>query len=127
MKRRRVIVGAGVLALVGAVAWVIWLCQPRPCRATFEKVREGMTLVEVCATVGGEPGDYTDGRSLAYLASWIRTAPKRDDEERQVWAAGGAFLLVVFAHGRVKTFEIRDPSLTPQPPLPDRLRARLGI
>jgi hypothetical protein len=75
MKRRRVIVGLIVLALVGFVAGVIlWPRGPRPCRATFGLLHKGMTYDEVCATVGGPPGDYTDGtRSAGFddIVNWL--------------------------------------------------------
>jgi hypothetical protein len=60
--------------------------RPRPCKATFLQVREGMTMEEVIATVGGPPGDYRTnqhvyqtGRTLATALSgtfWVA-----DDEE----------------------------------------------
>jgi len=48
--------GLAVLALVAAVGWTHH--KPRPCRATFERVQEGMTREKVEATVGGPPGSY---------------------------------------------------------------------
>jgi hypothetical protein len=71
MRRRRVIVGLVALALVGVCALILWPRGPRPCRATFEQVREGMTFEEVCATVGAPPHDpYEVIRSTSPADYW---------------------------------------------------------
>jgi hypothetical protein len=70
MRRRRIIVGLGVLAVIVA-AVTFWPRGPRPCRATFEQVREGMTFEEVCATVGAPPHDpYEVIRSTPPAEYW---------------------------------------------------------
>ena len=88
-----------------------------------------MTVEEVCATVGGEPGDYTEGRSLAYFVSTVGSGMSRSDDDRAGWAADDAYLDVHLKGGRVASIEIRDPCniLGPRPSLWDRLRARLGL
>src|SRR5262245_51498938 len=48
------------LALTVGVVYLAWPTGPRPCRATFEMVKEGMTLEEVATTVGGPPGVYSN-------------------------------------------------------------------
>jgi hypothetical protein len=56
MTRRRRLAVFAVLAVVGLGAVKVALRPwPRPCRETFEQVREGMTREEVLATVGDEP------------------------------------------------------------------------
>jgi hypothetical protein len=64
------IVGLVVLPAAAVLVVALWPRDPRPCRATFEQVRDGMTYDEVCATVGGPPGDYSDGRNDDFR-SWV--------------------------------------------------------
>ena len=101
MRPRRVI--AGLVVLTVAVALVaLWPRGPRPCRATFEQVREGMTYDDVCATVGGPPGDYT-GRYPAQGDMLSSLGGAR-------WHAGDADLRVVFGPGdRVLDAAVSDP------------------
>ena len=54
MKRRRT-VGLVVLVVVTVAAFLFWPRGPRPCLATFQLVREGMTREEVVALVGAPP------------------------------------------------------------------------
>jgi hypothetical protein len=91
-----------VLALVGVVAGALfWLPEPapdrsgpRPCQATFGQVREGMTFDEVCATVGGPPGNYFHRPERA-----TRYQGLADGEH--AWHADDGNLLVIFdVHGR---------------------------
>jgi hypothetical protein len=127
MRRRQVIVGLAALAVAVAVV-ALWPRGPRPCRATFEQVRQGMTFEEVCAAVGSQPGDYTGGRSLGYTLSFVGSANMPDDEAHFVWATEDAFLSVWFYRGRVKSAYISDPHLRPLPPSwPDRVWKRLGL
>ena len=89
MKRRRVVVGLVLLALAGVLAVALWPHGPRPCRETFEQVREGMTYAEVCATVGGPPGAYTDGpKSVPYFDQTYGTY--------ELWLAADGTLRVYF-------------------------------
>ena len=62
MKKRRLLLGVGVLAVLGMAGMVVWESQPRPgiTRANYERIREGMTLVEVEAILG-RPGDGFGG------------------------------------------------------------------
>jgi hypothetical protein len=79
MNRRRVIVGLTVLAVVALVAAALWPSNPHPCRATFERARDGMTRDEVIAIVGVPPGDYKTGPHL--------TLP----ETPETWVAGAEY------------------------------------
>jgi hypothetical protein len=98
MKRRRVIVVVVVLALVAVVA-VFWPRGPRPCRATFEQVRDGMTREEVAATVGAPPGDYT-GHDVCLV----------DDGDGETWTANDASLVVAYGpEGLAKEVRIGRP------------------
>jgi hypothetical protein len=122
MKRRRIIIGGGLLALVGSVAWVVWLCRPHPCRAAFEKVREGMTFEEVCATVGGPPGNYSSRPPLKEIATGgVRWTSHR-------WTAEDGTLTVVFDERSdgVAYVNITDP-LPDNRTLLQLLRDRLGF
>ena len=119
MRRRRIIAGLVVLALAG-VAVALWPRGPRPCRATFEQVREGMTYDDVCATVGGPPGDYSGGTRFGLI--------DLNGPPITIWTAGDSELLVDFGYdGRVAWAEVIEVSDIPRPPLIDRLRAWLGL
>src|SRR5262245_39655502 len=87
MRRRRVVVGLVVLALVAVLVVALWPRGTRPCRETFELVREGMTYDEVCATVGGPPGAYTRRPYIPLLggAHDCRVQWAADDVELIVW------------------------------------------
>src|SRR5687768_8659552 len=97
MRRRRVVIGLIVAALVAVAAVLFWPRGPRPCRATFESVQEGMTYEEVCATVGGPPGTYTHRMPLPFN----RTSIKRYDHH---WVADDAGMWV----GYDKDDRVRD-------------------
>jgi len=113
MSRRRVIVGLVGLALVAVVAVVFWPRSPRPCRATFELVREGMTYGEVCATVGGPAGHYAD---------WS-VPPRLREMGTARWVANDAELAVSWdPYGVIYEVSISDPPPDPRPPL-ERIRA----
>jgi hypothetical protein len=123
MKRRRVIVGLIVLALVVVVAAVLWPRGPYPCRATFEQVRDGMSYDEVCATVGGPPGSYASGPFGASSHGYTTS--------RQVkqWTCDDCRLVVVFStDGRTSFYVFVHAHLVPVDPSPfARIRARLGL
>ena len=66
-RRRFLLVGAGVLALLGVagflVVWAVLRSGDRITEGNYERIREGMTLAEVEALLGGPPGDYTRGQA----------------------------------------------------------------
>src|SRR4051794_7755578 len=71
-KRRALVLGLAALA-IAAAAWLFWPSRLPPIGpASFEQIKEGMTLQEVEALIGLPPGDYCteplgDGRwSRAY-------------------------------------------------------------
>src|SRR5687767_8395999 len=78
-----------VAAVVAAVGWTHH--QPYPCRATFERVQEGMTRAEVEATVGGPPGDYRSRESgVTSLALPARLGEvKWVCDETELWVGFG--------------------------------------
>ena len=121
MGRRRVVVGLVVLALVGVATVALWPRGPRPCRETFEQVREGMTYEEVCATVGGPPGDYTGGTRVGLIDI-------NGPATFAIWTATDGELLADFDYdSRVAWAEVIDVSEVPRPPLLARLLNRLGL
>jgi hypothetical protein len=114
MRRRHVIVGAVVLALVAVLAVAFCPGRRRPCRATFEQVREGMTREEVRATVGARPSNE---------GIWVRTLEMHPSEH---WLAADAHLAVAFGDdGRAIFVQVSDA--TDPPSRWTRLRARLGL
>jgi hypothetical protein len=122
MRRCSVIIGLAVLA--GAVVGIFLSpSQPRPCRATFERVRERMTREEVCAIVGGQPGDYTDGQCLHRAVRGMFRGPPEGEE---MWAAADATLRVRFDGDRAAEIEIDSPVLINRPLLAP-FRDRLGL
>ena len=125
MRRRRVIVGLAVLAVpVAAVA--LWPRGPRPCRETFEQVREGMAFEEVCATVGGPPGDYT-GRPRAVPNGMVLPLPPflLPGGPPEVWIGEDGELIAWFDPGG----QVVQANVYPvgRPPFWSRLLARLGL
>jgi hypothetical protein len=119
MKRRRVAVGLVVLALVAVVTIALWPRGTRPCRDTFEQVREGMTYDEVRTSVGAPPGVYTDREYLPLLLTGGGGGCER-------WAADDGQLIVWFDdHGRACRVAVHDPEPDGRSWL-DRFRARLG-
>jgi hypothetical protein len=132
MRRRRVIVGLAVLALVGAFAVGFWPHGPRPCRATFALVHEGMTYEEVCATVGGPPGDYTGGtRSgpddlIGMVPCWLDGDDNRS--RSGTWIGEDGELFAIFdPDDRLAWVEVWEVHPVSPPPFWTRLLARLGL
>jgi hypothetical protein len=126
MKRRRAIVGLVVLMLVGVVAGaILWPHGPRPCRATFAQVREGMTYDEVCAAVGGPPGDYTGGTRAGPDLGWSTFAI---DDRTSFWTCEDGELVAYFGeNGRLLGKEISTVYPATPPPFWSRLFTRLGL
>ena len=66
MRRRRLLLGSGALALLGLAGMLVVTqllrAGPAITPASYERIREGMTEAEVEAVLGGPPGDYTNGR-----------------------------------------------------------------
>jgi hypothetical protein len=122
MKWRRVVVGLVVLALVAVLAVALWPRGPRPCRATFEQVREGMTYDEVCATVGGPPGVYST------RLDWpvIRSGPPELSHKEWVAADSKLYVIIDRVADRAIVVAIYEPPPDNRSPW-DRLRDRLGL
>jgi hypothetical protein len=120
MRRRRVVVGLVVLALVAVAAVALWPRGPRPCRATFEQVQYGRTFEEVCATVGGPPGDYSDGYSCMMWMGGPRAGRTWLSDDGELYAEFDATGRVTHAHADRACRGIK-------PPLWDRMLARLGL
>ena len=96
-----------VAAVVVAVAWTPH--KPRPCRATFERVTEGMTREEVEATVGSPPGEYTTPGVTALRA---RRGPDVWSHA-DMWVCDEAELIVFYVDDRVDAPFIRDVVILP--------------
>jgi hypothetical protein len=122
MKRWRAIPRLVALLFVAAAATLLSPRSPRPCQATFEQVREGMTYDDVCETVGGPPGDYSGGRCID---GWINM---RRTRSVTYWTTTESVLSIVFdSDGRAAVVRTYEPTLVPEPPLKERLRVWLGL
>jgi hypothetical protein len=67
-----------------------WLGKPRPDinRASFERIKKGMTLPEVEAIIGAPAGDYTTGPTSSYEDGWYGPGDKEwigDDGVISIW------------------------------------------
>ena len=114
MRRRRLLLGAGVLTLLGLT--VIWLTLPHPgvTWANYERIQDGMTLEEVRGILGGE-GE----KGLAHEPGLVY-------DDQRVWVEGDLGIVTFFRSGRL----VRKDAFALNPPLPaptfwDRLRRLL--
>jgi hypothetical protein len=121
MKRRRVIVGLVVLALVAVVLFGSGPRGPRPCRATFRMVQEGMTYNEVCAIVGGPPGDYSTRPPTLFPVADGFPEPL----SWEGWEAEDGYLMVLW-NGDRRTGKVIVRESNPSSPF-QRLLAKLGL
>jgi hypothetical protein len=118
MKRRRLVAGVVALSLLVIVGYVFWPRGPRPCLATFQQVREGMTRDEVITVVGGPPGIYTDKLIDGTIYFF----------DCEVWLADDGELWVIFGKsGWAETVSARPMQFRARPPLWIRVRDRLGL
>src|SRR5262249_26145447 len=91
MSRRRFITGLVALDIVACTLADLRPRGPRPCRATFELVRVGMTLEEIVAVVGGPPQPYN---TIPVTYEWIGHPDPRWSYEN--WTVNDAGLIVYF-------------------------------
>src|SRR3954454_15629192 len=83
--RPRLLLVPLVLAAVEATVFALWPSRPRVCKASMERVREGMTYDQVVAAVGGPPGDYTT-RPVTYpMRGWSSGGRARDGDAARWW------------------------------------------
>ena len=113
MRRRRTI-GLVVLVVVAVAAFLFWPRGPRPCLATFQLVREGMTRAEVVALVGGPPETFPEPSLQRKLGLTVLVDEWRADDGR-----------LRVAYGKDGRAEYVQALEMPGPPTPwDRLRNR---
>jgi len=91
MRRRQVLAGVLSFAAVVGIGAVVCWPRTRPCGATFERVHEGMTYNDVCATVGGPPGVYSSRSRYTFLS-----VPPPAGCRHHEWRAADEVLYVVF-------------------------------
>jgi hypothetical protein len=106
---RRLLLGAGLLALLGVTGTLLPLMLPRRgagiAQANYERLREGMTLDEVQAILGDPAGDYTGGqceplsRPLISISQSknIRVIPR--PVTRRQWISDQGCICVGFTQG----------------------------
>src|SRR4051794_33057004 len=96
MRRRRVIVGLTVLALIVAVA-AFALSRPPLIGDRVRQIQPGMTLAEVSAELGAPPGDHT--RHVSYVSHGLQ----RSDSPVKEWDWDEGCVFVQFGpDGRVQ-------------------------
>jgi hypothetical protein len=117
MRRRRVIVGLVVLAIVGAVAFL--LLRPPSLEQRVQRIQNGMTLAEVTSALGAPPGDHT--RYVSYIR---HGGLRRSDSLVKEWDWDEGCVDVRFGpDGRVQDVTYH-PNADP-PTVCDRMRWRL--
>jgi outer membrane protein assembly factor BamE (lipoprotein component of BamABCDE complex) len=88
MKRRRVVLlGAGVLALL-ACDLAIWATLPRPgiTKGNYGRLKEGMTRQEVQDILGCPPGDYNGTvRDREYAYAFLSHAITLSSPKQEFW------------------------------------------
>lgn len=132
MKRRLLYATVALAAvLVGAYA-LLWLTAPpeRIDRATFERLRVGMTEGEVEELIGAPPGDYTRDPPEPEPPRVLNDEPRLTLSR---WAGPDGRIVVFFDHqGRIQEKEFwgwvpGDPFAPQSRSLLARLRRGLGI
>ena len=78
-----------------------------------------MTFDEVCATVGGPPGDHSDGRLVPLQTHW--------HPPDMWWARNGELGVRFDDDGRAYEVIVSDGLRRPQPSVWSRLRDWLGL
>src|SRR5262245_35368939 len=63
-RRQTVFVVTFICVTIPCVLYYSLGNRPRPCRATFDLVKKGMTIEEGVATIGAPPGDYRTSRHV---------------------------------------------------------------
>lgn len=120
MKSRRTLrILIPAVGLVGIICVVsVLLRGPYPCEATFENIREGMTMEEVIATVGGPPGQYSD------IAVGSNLPLPRNCER---WISDDGELRVYFREGRVDLVAVWGVTVFREPNLLERFQEWTGL
>jgi hypothetical protein len=108
MKRRRVIIGAGVLALAAA-PWLVALANRPHVFDRAERLQQGMSESEVIAIMGRPPDGVEDDvwyPKYHFRADGTRVEPKQ--VRGLTWSAGGETIQVQFFDGRAIDAAYRD-------------------
>jgi hypothetical protein len=88
-RHKRKLLALGVLALLGAAAFVLW---PRPNRVTrenYDRIRKGMSRAEVEAILG-PPGDYSTVDSEGLGVSDVGFDHSGSQDVTVAWVSDGA-------------------------------------
>jgi hypothetical protein len=148
MRRRRLLLGAGLLAIAGLAGLLVALLIPRPgdgiTEANFGRLRQGMTESEVETVFGCPPGNYggkapqfLDVTQEMYKAVELylrlpgdpdRWAPftRQEPPVCKLWVGRELAVLVVFRGGKLEE-RWHEESVADQPEaILNRLRAWLG-
>jgi outer membrane protein assembly factor BamE (lipoprotein component of BamABCDE complex) len=125
MTRRRILCGLLLASAVLACGVSVLLIANarKMTRAKFEQVQVGMSRAEVIRTVGGPPGDYSNGGSLYYTVYLdLQTT------DYQHWLSDDGHLAVYFDDANTATNVVvcDVPDFGP-PTFTERLRRWLGL
>lgn len=119
-RRRTLLIPTLAVLSVGLVLGVRELRRPTPCLETFEQVDYNMTFREVCALVGGPPGNYCVEEPAIFPSR-----PNSNQFRYEEWLCDDCLLQVCFLDGRVDHYSIGSITRRPRS-LAERLRAWLG-
>jgi hypothetical protein len=121
--RRRKLLGTLVLGLVALVAVVVWPRPDRITRENFERIKNGMSRVEVEAILG-PPEDYSTGPELPVSSRHVtlnRSFEVIPGSQYFRWLNDTASVSVYFDQDAVYSARFRVPILLKQTPLDNLL------
>jgi hypothetical protein len=124
MRRRRLLLGAGLLGLLRLGAVLTWLLVPRPgagiTRGNVERIREGMTEGEVEAVLGCPAGNYSGKKAegLSAIPLLVESRFPYPPAERvwRLWVGEETAVLVAFEKRRAvwwRQESVADKSVPP--------------
>jgi hypothetical protein len=128
--KRQYLLSFGAIALLAIAATLAWFYWPQTQLKldSFDKVREGMTLSEIEALVGGPPGIYCSG---GVTGTYCQGVPVKGVElakegMSREWVAESRSLFVAFDENNTATYVVTGTPVRQRRFL-DRVRGWLGM